>query len=737
MNKRIAHEHYKRAFKTACERYFAEKLKAKGLSALKVCEQVNKEFGTFVSHRTVLHYVNKLGLVGVSPGKRGPPNAGMSTECFRILLRAFESYKQINQINAEGAKNTQKNMIPVVNAVLHRNNTSDCLYRQLMSASEVDWKASVQTQHEERRIRWTTYQNLAMWFSNWKNVLLELGFGEMDGVGPAAKFVIPDDQLGRILNLDETSISFDGSTGRTGGRPAVTFSDPRLPSVGKPSSKSSSSLTMIAGSTALGEGIPPHFQFPSRAQTEERQKFKYDTLRYLKGVRGCFGNKDAEGAPLERTWPSTLGMNEKGGMDECEFSKYLFNSIVPLYPDVLDIPGKRVMIKVDSGPGRLNTEMHAKLRCLGFYLYPGVPNTTHVTQETDQSYGLFKSIVRKNLEQITADRLSAKKKPETKNVTLNFPPSLIGLLVFGGVDEATGVSGYEDAFAAAFAEEKNREAWAKVGAAPFTQACLKHPGVRHDTLSDPMGTMYEQIQRENTYTCAILDARMYEGFQLRATINCDITARRTITVPNTRQRVQSIATSNGHGERYFVTGGDHLTSDDGFKAAELANRLKQVEAMEKDKAYRQACEEKERAAVEILEHEPPFSVEQLKGNQLKILLDWYGIANKDRGKSVGDKRVIYLNLKVKKAAPIQYAKWTEEDEERLTALKEDEIELGDTALGRMKDTAKKLFHATTTKLKLSPEERREFAAELLEEANAEEPDSDDSTVFEGDPWARK
>ena len=39
-------------------------------------------------------------------------------------------------------------------------------------------------------------------------------------------------------------------------------------------------------------------------------------------------------------------MNEKGGMDEAEFEEYLRNSIFPLYPDVKDAPGKRVMMKL-------------------------------------------------------------------------------------------------------------------------------------------------------------------------------------------------------------------------------------------------------------------------------------------------------------------------------------------------------------------------------------------------------
>jgi hypothetical protein len=45
-------------------------------------------------------------------------------------------------------------------------------------------------------------------------------------------------------------------------------------------------------------------------------------------------------------------MNEKEGMTDDEFKKYIEYSICPLYPDMEDKPGKRVLLKVDSGPGR-------------------------------------------------------------------------------------------------------------------------------------------------------------------------------------------------------------------------------------------------------------------------------------------------------------------------------------------------------------------------------------------------
>ena len=55
----------------------------------------------------------------------------------------------------------------------------------------------------------------------------------------------------------------------------------------------------------------------------------------------------------ETSWDCTFGLNTKGGMDDCEFEQYVMNSILPLYPKTRDRPGHRLLLKCDSGPGRL------------------------------------------------------------------------------------------------------------------------------------------------------------------------------------------------------------------------------------------------------------------------------------------------------------------------------------------------------------------------------------------------
>ncbi len=119
----------------------------------------------------------------------------------------------------------------------------------------------------------------------------------------------------------------------------------------------------------------------------------------------------------------------------------------------------------------MNIQLLADLRESGFILFPGVPNTTAVTQETDQNYGPFKGAYSKNLDRIIEERVE-------KNKPTSLPAWMVGLIVFGGTDLETGFRLEESAFQAGFSREACRDAWAKVGAAPLTRACMDHPKVR-------------------------------------------------------------------------------------------------------------------------------------------------------------------------------------------------------------------------------------------------------------------
>ncbi len=41
-------------------------------------------------------------------------------------------------------------------------------------------------------------------------------------------------------------------------------------------------------------------------------------------------------------------MNEKGGINNEELEHYIDNSIIPLFPNLEDTPGKCILLKIDS-----------------------------------------------------------------------------------------------------------------------------------------------------------------------------------------------------------------------------------------------------------------------------------------------------------------------------------------------------------------------------------------------------
>ena len=188
-----------------------------------------------------------------------------------------------------------------------------------------DLKAGKVKNAEDRRIRWTNYRNIAQWFENWENDLIELGLADRDPT--TGKVMIPEEQLRNMINLDETNCSLDGSTQNKGGRPEGILSDPRFPMVGRMTSKSSLSTTLICGSNAAGEALPPHIQFATKAQSKETMRLDIDSFDHIPDVRGRWGLLQEENKNV------TFGMNEKGGMDEKEFEEYILTAIVPLFPN--------------------------------------------------------------------------------------------------------------------------------------------------------------------------------------------------------------------------------------------------------------------------------------------------------------------------------------------------------------------------------------------------------------------
>jgi hypothetical protein len=309
------------------------------------------------------------------------------------------------------------------------------------------------------------------------------------------------------MNVDETEISLDASNMRAGGRPAVSFHDPHLPLTSRSTAKSLLACTGKFGSSAAGECVPPHFQLPTSATAEEREKIRFEFLTHTLDTRGRFGCAE------ERIWPCTIGMNKKGGMTDDEFEKYIDNSIIPLNPDLEDTPGNSVLLKVDSGPGRNGRELLMKCRFCGLYIYPGLPNATSVQQETDLNYGPFKSVNRNNLRDILSAFYAA-------DLSIPLNTSTFGLIVYGGTIPVGTTSAItcRNARTVTFDAASNKHSWSEVGAVPHTRKCLTNSKGRHNGTDerDPNFDAYQDIQSQNDYSTTQLNVMGYRGDLLRA-----------------------------------------------------------------------------------------------------------------------------------------------------------------------------------------------------------------------------
>jgi hypothetical protein len=152
----------------------------------------------------------------------------------------------------------------------------------------------------------------------------------------------------------------------------------------------------MCGLNAAGEPLFVYVMFASDSQ-EENYTIDYRWIADFPHVQGVFGHEDVH------EYYTQLNVNDKGGSDCRILNQCLTGYQERLHPDATDVPDKRMLYKIDGGPGRLDDESLAEKRAHGIYLFPGVQNTTQLHQETDQNYGQFKSDVRWNIATLTAN----------------------------------------------------------------------------------------------------------------------------------------------------------------------------------------------------------------------------------------------------------------------------------------------------------------------------------------------
>jgi hypothetical protein len=222
---------------------------------------------------------------------------------------------------------------------------------------------------------------------------------------------------------------------------------------------------------------------------------------------------------------------------------------------------------------RLDEGALADSRARGIYLFPGVQNTTQVTQETDQNYGQFKYDVRSNIAALTADLVREYSRQldhhQADPINCRAPSKMpqlgrehYGLILSGrDANQAKGFSSLRPAFHNAFCQTKNLAAWAKIGAVPMTRQAMRHVSVRSEVMREDNCILVEDfdpfcifdyksatmlyVEQQNKIICAHLNSMGYnaDSFVIKARRKAHNLVHRLSKQTSEEERVIALAKS--------------------------------------------------------------------------------------------------------------------------------------------------------------------------------------------------
>ena len=743
---------YDEAFVEGTTMWAAEKKKPEGerMTSQQVADEMEENHGVEIPASSLRDAVNK-DRAGQSNLKRGPKGKIVKDE-FHVIAEAVLTLTTLRQAGGESELDSVaiKDLLrDLFKGTDKANMDVDALYKRYRDEVAVYVTANKVSHVELRRQLWTSNTNLDVWFDSFKTFVVEEGFAtdepehNSDGL-LVSEVTFPDDQKRRIVNLDETRITADGADGTPGGRPPHTLTVRHIPSTGTGMHKSADGGTLICGSNAAGEVLPPHLQYSTKAKSTDTMAIDARWIGGMPCGRGQFGHEEV------KDHSPTFGMNEKGGMNSKELWNYFVENIFPLFPDAADVAGKRVLIKIDGGPGRLDHHLLVQLRLRGFYLFPSVPNTTAVSQETDQNYGPFKSALRRNL--IVLCREMVRDGGAGKSLGRICWPVLIH-----GRDASDDKVALLSPFEIAFSTEANLRAWDKVGAVPLNRNCIRNSRVRRevdDTISthregeievsvferDPASWEMLLVEERNRHCIRSLIEKGYDttgAKKLKGSAPRRPTTRPgEATETGTEERIRTLANiSQTHGSHFHATGGGALNGNDMLRAMHLREQQGQRNANAAAAAKDRAAFKRQQDAEELLQRN--IADDDLTGPQLDILIKWkMGSGfSKYTSLKVDPKRAKWLELKALPDPP------RVNDSDADGNNDDDEIavpSIEDTALGRARDDA---VQATTSAILAGGTEEqleqlkealrvREAELSLLREAEAAaaetEPDTDEA-----------
>ena len=128
----------------------------------------------------------------------------------------------------------------------------------------------------------------------------------------------------------------------------------------------------------------------------------------------------------------------------------------------------------------------------------------------------------------------------------------------------------KNAFQEGLSKVQCLKAWAKIGAAPMTIACLSDKQVRRTIgdADDETNLVMRELNDANDAATFTLSMRSYRSDLLSARCIKE-TLVRTIAKAHSLDRLELLAKASTHGAKFFATGGGHATSDDFFKSVKI------------------------------------------------------------------------------------------------------------------------------------------------------------------------
>ena len=123
----------------------------------------------------------------------------------------------------------------------------------------------------------------------------------------------------------------------------------------------------------------------------------------------------------------------------------------------------------------------------------------------------------------------------------------------------------------------------KVGVASLTEACLNDPKVRREIgdAQDNKNLLMLQVQEANDHATFALRCLGFDPALLKSKIAVKKEDNESVTVANTRERVETLGRAKTHGQKFKATGVANITSNDFFKSLEVAERDNKIAALQK------------------------------------------------------------------------------------------------------------------------------------------------------------